>query len=144
MVAALCGPGVIMLTSTRWQAELQVRMLAAAGVASVIWGWGVAQFPTLLPGTTLTLSNAGAPHATLVALVVVFIIAVVLVAPSFVLLFTLKNRRLLSDDQEQIASDGKDHDPSRGRSALVGRSEVFGCTPATRWAPLHRHRHRSR
>ena len=32
----------------------------------------MAQYPVLLPGTTITLDNAGAPHATLVALVVLF------------------------------------------------------------------------
>jgi hypothetical protein len=59
-----------------------------------------------LPRTTLTLTDAGAPHATLVALVVVFTVAAVLVGPSFVLLFTLKNRRILGADDTQIAAQG--------------------------------------
>jgi cytochrome bd ubiquinol oxidase subunit II len=37
------------------------RVVAALGVAAVIWGWGVAQYPTLLPGTAITLDNGGAP-----------------------------------------------------------------------------------
>jgi cytochrome d ubiquinol oxidase subunit II len=72
-----------------------VRALAALGVAAVVWGWGVAQYPSLLPGTPVTLGNAGAPHATLVALVVLFAAIALLVGPSFALLFWLQGRRLL-------------------------------------------------
>jgi hypothetical protein len=75
-----------------------VRVIAALGVAAVIWGWGVAQYPVLLPGTAVTLSNAGAPHATLVAIVVLFVVAVLVVGPSFALLFSLQGRRLLRAD----------------------------------------------
>jgi hypothetical protein len=52
----------------------------------------------LLPGTTVALSNAGAPHATLVAIVVLFAGVVVIVGPSFALLFSLQGRRLLHAD----------------------------------------------
>jgi cytochrome bd ubiquinol oxidase subunit II len=69
------------------------RVLAALGVTTVIWGWGVAQYPAVLPGTSVTLANAGAPHATLVALTVVFAAAVLLVGPSFGLLFALHGRQ---------------------------------------------------
>jgi hypothetical protein len=61
----------------------------------VVWGWGVAQYPALLPGTAVTLSNAGAPHSTLVALVVLFIAVAVLIGPSFALLYALHGRQLL-------------------------------------------------
>jgi cytochrome d ubiquinol oxidase subunit II len=64
----------------------------------VVWGGGVAQYPVLLPGTSVTLTDAGAPQATFVALVAVAIIAVVLVVPSFALLFSLQGRRLLQAD----------------------------------------------
>ena len=64
--------------------------IAALGVAAVVWGWGVAQYPVLLPGTTVTLSNAGAPQSTMVAIVVLFIVAVVLIGPSFALLFACR------------------------------------------------------
>ena len=55
----------------------------------------MAQYPVLLPGGTVTLTNAGAPQATMVAVIVVFIAAVLLVGPSFALLFTLQSRGLL-------------------------------------------------
>jgi cytochrome d ubiquinol oxidase subunit II len=76
------------------------RPLAALGVAAVIWGWGVAQYPALLPGTAVTLTSAGAPHTTQVAVVVVFAAAVVLVGPSFWLLFMLHGRQVLTGEED--------------------------------------------
>jgi cytochrome bd ubiquinol oxidase subunit II len=104
VLAGVCGLVVVaLLTAGRREG---VRIIAALGVAAVIWGWGVAQYPTLLPGTSLTLSNAGAPHASLVAIVVVSIVAVVLLGPSFVLLFTLQSHRVLVDaDQRPISPE---------------------------------------
>jgi cytochrome bd ubiquinol oxidase subunit II len=102
VVAGVCGLTVLaLLTVGRIRG---VRIIAVLGVAAVIWGWGVAQYPVLLPGTTVTLSNAGAPHDTLVALVVVFIAALLLIVPSFILLFTLQGRHLLSAGQDGTAS----------------------------------------
>src|SRR5262249_61491882 len=93
ILAGVCGLAVTaLLTAGR---PKRVRIIAALGVAAVVWGWGVARYPVLLPGTTVTLSNAGAPNDTLVALVVLFIIAVLLIGPAFVLLFILQGRRLL-------------------------------------------------
>jgi cytochrome d ubiquinol oxidase subunit II len=101
VLAGVCGLVVVGLLSAGRREG--VRIIAALGIAAVIWGWGVAQYPTLLPGTSLTLSNAAAPHASLVAIVVVFIVAVVLLGPSFVLLFTLQSHRVLLDaDQGPI------------------------------------------
>ena len=93
ILAGVCGLAVLVLLAVgRTQG---VRVISALGVAAVVWGWGVAQYPVLLPGTTVTLSNAGAPDATLVALVILFIVAVLLIGPSFALLYTLQSRRLL-------------------------------------------------
>ena len=61
-----------------------------------MWGWGVAQYPVLLPGTAVTVTNAGALQATFDALIVLFVMAVLLVGPSFALLYHLQGRRLLS------------------------------------------------
>ena len=71
-----------------------------------MWGWGVAQYPVLLPGTAVTLTNAGAPHATLVAVIWLFVAAVVLVGPSFALLFTLQGRSLLRAEDAPMALAG--------------------------------------
>jgi hypothetical protein len=90
VLAGVCGLAVLaLLTAGRPRGS---RLIAALGVAAVIWGWGLAQYPLLLPGTDVTLTNAGATQATFVALVVVAIAAVILVVPSFALLYTLQGR----------------------------------------------------
>jgi cytochrome d ubiquinol oxidase subunit II len=99
VTAGVCGLAVVGLLTAGRVAGL--RAVAALGVAAVIWGWGVAQYPALLPGTTVTLSSAGAPDATMVAIVVLFIVAVAVLAPSFLLLFVLQRRRLLSADSAE-------------------------------------------
>jgi cytochrome d ubiquinol oxidase subunit II len=93
ILAGVCGLGVLALLATG--RRIGARVVAALGVAAVVWGWGVAQYPVLLPGTTVTLTNAGAPNSTLIALVALVVLVAVLVGPSLVLLFTLQGRRLL-------------------------------------------------
>jgi cytochrome d ubiquinol oxidase subunit II len=62
----------------------------------VIWCWGVSQFPYLLP-TSLKISQSAAPDPTLVAIIIVFIVAVVVVLPSLGLLFWLSQKELLDE-----------------------------------------------
>jgi cytochrome bd ubiquinol oxidase subunit II len=95
VVAGVCGLAVLALLSVG--RPKGTRVIAALGVAAVIWGWGVAQYPMVLPGSGLTLNNSGATDNTFVALVVVTILAVVLVVPSFVLLFILQHRQMLGE-----------------------------------------------
>jgi cytochrome d ubiquinol oxidase subunit II len=104
ILAGVCGLAVLILLAVGQ--TMVVRGIAALGVAAVVWGWGVAQYPVLLPGTPVTLSNAGAPDSTLVALVVLFIVAAVLVGPSFVLLYSLANRRLLQAGESGTPAAG--------------------------------------
>jgi cytochrome bd ubiquinol oxidase subunit II len=96
IVSAACGLTVLVSLATgRSQA---LRPLSVLGVAAVVWGWGVAQYPVLLPGTGLTLTTGAAPHSVLVTVVVVFVAAAVLVGPSFLLLFSLHGRQLLESE----------------------------------------------
>jgi cytochrome d ubiquinol oxidase subunit II len=104
ILAALCGLITITLLHMRRLRIVEMRLVAALGVAAVVWGWGVAQYPVLLPGTSVTLSNAGAPQSTLDAIFVVFLVAVVLLGPSFVLLYTMQSRRLLQTDDSALGS----------------------------------------
>jgi cytochrome bd ubiquinol oxidase subunit II len=104
IAAGLCGLAVLGLVTARrvrW-----IRVIAALGVAAVIWGWGIARYPVLLPGTGVTLTNAGAPHSTLVAIVVLFVALVLLIGPSFGLLFFLHSRQVLGADHSQVAPAG--------------------------------------
>ncbi len=98
VLAGVCGLAVLALLSAGQTKG--IRAIAALGVAAVIWGWGVAQYPVLLPGTAVTLTTAGATQATFVALVVVSIAAVILVVPSFALLFRLQGRHMLGGGEQ--------------------------------------------
>jgi cytochrome d ubiquinol oxidase subunit II len=101
ILAAVCGLAVLVkLTSRRLR---WVREVAWLGVASVVWGWGIAQYPTVLPGSSLSISNAGAPAATLDTLLVLAVFALVLVTPSFLLLFWLQSRQVLTSDESEPA-----------------------------------------
>jgi hypothetical protein len=55
----------------------------------------------------VTLTNVGATQATFAALVAVAIAAVLLVVPSFALLFSLQGRRKLSGSQEHVMTTNK-------------------------------------
>ena len=92
ILSALCGIGslVLLLRSNQTGA----RLLAMGAVATVVLGWGVAQYPYILP-TSLTLSAAAAPDATLWSVVVVFVIAAIVILPSLGLLYYLDQRDML-------------------------------------------------
>jgi cytochrome d ubiquinol oxidase subunit II len=92
ILSALCGIGLLAVLLRGGRRPL--RPLAAGAVVAVIWGWGVAQFPYLLP-TSLRIDQAAAPDATLNVIFVVFAAAAVLVLPSLGLLYTLSQRDLL-------------------------------------------------
>ena len=121
IIAGLCGLAVLALLTAAWRNRVRVigvRVIAALGVAAVIWGWGVAQYPVLLPGTAVTLTNAGAPHTTLVAIIWLFVAAVILVGPAFALLFFLQGRSLLHADDAETALAGV---PGNGTWPPAGR-----------------------
>ena len=54
ILAAGCGLAVVALLATGRSRGL--RALSVLGVTAVVFGWGVAQYPALLPGTGLTLA----------------------------------------------------------------------------------------
>jgi cytochrome d ubiquinol oxidase subunit II len=95
VVSALCGLGVLGLL-LRGGHRPGARPLSVAAVVAVIWGWGVAQFPYLLP-TSLKISQSSAPDPTLDAVFIVFAIAVVVVLPALGLLYWLSQKELLSE-----------------------------------------------
>jgi cytochrome d ubiquinol oxidase subunit II len=97
-VSVLSGSAALLATTlTRLRARpALVRPLGALAVASILGGWGVAQYPYLL-GTHLTIYSAAAPKPTMDALAVVTGLAVVLVLPSLVWLLVLTHRGQLAD-----------------------------------------------
>jgi len=105
ILAGVAGVTVfVLLVSGQRMASGQtpwLRSVAALGVAAVVWGWGVAQYPVLLPGTAVTLVNAGAPDGTLIAIIWLFAVLVLLIGPSFALLFLLQGKRVLYHAMEE-------------------------------------------
>jgi cytochrome bd ubiquinol oxidase subunit II len=94
IVSAACGIAVLVLL--RRHARRGARALAVGAVAAVIWGWGIAQYPYLLP-KTLTIAEGAAPSETLAGVLIVFGIAVVVVLPAIGLLFALVQRNLVEE-----------------------------------------------
>ena len=86
------------------RAPFGTRPLAVGAVAAVIWGWGVAQYPDILPGT-LSLADAAAPAGSLGSLLVVFVAAALLIAPSLALLFWLTQQNRLGGHAAEAAAD---------------------------------------
>jgi cytochrome d ubiquinol oxidase subunit II len=102
ILSVVCGAGALVLLVR--QAARGARVLAVLAVAGIIGGWGVAQWPYILP-ETLTFSDAAAPEGTLTALLVATGLALVIVVPGFVLLYVLDQRGLLPDEGVEDESD---------------------------------------
>jgi cytochrome bd ubiquinol oxidase subunit II len=97
IASGVCGAAALLLL---WRgARRSVRVLAGAAVVAVIWGWGAAQYPYLLP-EKLTVADGAAASETLSALLVVFGLAVVVVVPALALLYTLDQRTVLEEEAE--------------------------------------------
>jgi cytochrome d ubiquinol oxidase subunit II len=95
VLSLLCG--IALLAVLLRGGRRPLRPLAAGAVVAVIWGWGVAQFPYLLP-TSLRIDQAAAPDPTMTTIFIVFAVAAVLVLPSLGLLYTLSQRDLLEGE----------------------------------------------
>jgi cytochrome d ubiquinol oxidase subunit II len=94
-VSIAAGIAVLVMLWLRWYQPLVLRGTAAIAVAAVVWGWGLAQYPYLIP-TSLALGAGSAPTATLDAEFVVAGLAVLLVVPGFAFLYLLQQRHLLT------------------------------------------------
>jgi cytochrome d ubiquinol oxidase subunit II len=89
VLSAACGLTALVLLRRLPARVLQG--LAVGAAATIVLGWGVAQYPYLL-GTHLPIAVAAAPGPTLSALTLLAGAALVLVVPSFGLLFLLQQR----------------------------------------------------
>jgi cytochrome d ubiquinol oxidase subunit II len=94
IASGLCGLGALAILLRGGGRGL--RPLAAGAFVAMIWGWGVAQFPYLLP-TTLKIGESAAPGPTLDAVMIVFAVALVVVLPALGLLYWLSQRELLGE-----------------------------------------------
>ena len=94
IASGVCGLGALAMLVRGGRHGL--RPLAAGAFVAMIWGWGVAQFPYLLP-TSLKISESAAPGPTLDAVLVVFAVALVVVLPALGLLYWLSQKELLGE-----------------------------------------------
>jgi len=126
-ISIAAGIAVLGMLWLRWYHALFLRAAAAVAVATVVWGWGLAQYPYLLP-TSLPLAAGSAPTASLVAEFVVVGLAVLLVAPGFALLYFLQQRRMLTAAE----TDSDLRLAARPGQALPGQPAAAPAPAATR------------
>ena len=102
VVSVVAGLGGLVLLRGRPRRGGRLAAVVAAG--TLVLGWGVAQWDYLLP-ESLTVSQAAAPTGTIMAVLVATVLAVLLIVPAFVLLYTLDQKGLLP---EEGADEGPD------------------------------------
>jgi len=92
--------GLVSLGLLVRRAYRAVRVTAALAVAGLLWAWGAAQYPVLLPGATVT--DVAATHAVLVASLGALGVGALLVVPSLWWLYATFQRE---DGAEQSSRD---------------------------------------
>jgi len=116
--------GIATLALVRGSRFEAARYCAAVAVAAIIAGWALAQYPTFLPG--LTIDEAAAGDATLVATLVGLVAGLAIVLPSLFVLFRLVLRgRLDPLPSEQV--DATAWTPAPGRAARGLRGATAAC-----------------
>jgi cytochrome d ubiquinol oxidase subunit II len=96
LLSLICGTTALVLLHRGSRRAL--RPLGVAAVVAIIWAWGVAQFPYLLP-ESLTISAGAGTGPTLTMILIVFVLAVLLVIPALGLLYTLQQKSRLEFDK---------------------------------------------
>ena len=95
-VVALTAAAALAAFWSLWRRRYtRARIAAAAQVTLIVWGWGIAQYPYLLP-PDLTIAGAAAPRVTLeLALIAVVAGAIVLFPSLYYLMRVFKGDRAL-------------------------------------------------
>ena len=123
VVSAMAG--VATLALVRDERYEPARVAAALAVAAVIAGWAIAQSPDLLPG--LTIHQAAAGHATLVALLIAVAAGALLLTPSLALLFRLTLQGRFDPGAAVVVSpEPRSSSPSPARLAAAGGLLITG------------------
>lgn len=103
MVIVSAAAGVVTLALLWTGRYALARFASAAAVGAIVVGWAVAQRPDFLPGE-LSFEQAAASNPTLIALTVVFAIAVAVVGPALAWLFRLVLRGRLDTEFRPITA----------------------------------------
>jgi cytochrome d ubiquinol oxidase subunit II len=111
VLSVLAGGAAFVLLRGRPRRGGRVAALVASG--ALVLAWGVPQWDYLLP-ETLTVAQAAAPTGTITAVLVVGVLAALLIAPAFALLYTLHQKSLLPDEgvyegPQQTTEIGRGH-----------------------------------
>jgi cytochrome d ubiquinol oxidase subunit II len=126
-LVALCGSAAAGTATMLLVARSRLRPArwsAAVAVGAVVAGWAIAQQPQVLPG--LTVQQAAAGDATMIALLVSIALGAVVLVPSLALLFGLVLRGRFDERPEEPGSLER-----TGRAAVVtGRPAADRRSPA--------------
>lgn len=106
VVAVSVAVGAISLVAIYLRKRQLSRIAAVAATVTILWGWGLGQYPWLLPDV-LTIEEGAAPDAVLLALLVAFAGAAILAVPALIWLYALADRGAL-DTGRPIRSDTSD------------------------------------
>ena len=103
LVSAVIGVLTLWLL---WTSRFAVASFtSAAAVGTVLVGWALAQRPDVLPGE-LSLQDAAAGDATLLATLIVLAVALLVIVPAMALLFRLALAGRLSEEFRPIVGPG--------------------------------------
>lgn len=87
LIAVSTGAAALAAFWSLWTRRFRMaRVAAAAQVALILWGWGLAQYPFLLP-PNLTVAAAAAPSVTLRLVLVALALGAIVLVPSLYYLF---------------------------------------------------------
>lgn len=91
----LTAVAALTVFATLWQRRYRMaRFAAAAQVALILWGWGLSQYPYLLP-PDLTIGDAAAPRVTLELALIALIAGAIVLFPSLYYLFKIFKARVV-------------------------------------------------
>jgi cytochrome d ubiquinol oxidase subunit II len=106
VVLASVVAGATSLTAIYLRKRQLSRVAAVAATVTILWGWGLGQYPWLLPDV-LTIEEGAAPDAVLIALLIAFAGAALLAVPALIWLYALTDKGTL-DTARPVRSDTSD------------------------------------
>jgi cytochrome d ubiquinol oxidase subunit II len=101
------GAGVASLVAIARAHHHMSRVAAVVATSAIIWGWGIAQYPWLLP-ETLTVEQGAAGASVLISLIIAFVVAGLIAVPALVWLLSLMERGILGSDDVTTQSGSSD------------------------------------